>query len=281
MAVSRPFVALVLGAITRDLERDAGGRTRAAPGGVVHYAGLALRALGATTRVVTRVRGEDAHELLAPLAAAGVELCALPSRATTTYANDYAGAEDQHQLLASSDPLDADDVPAAWRRADVIHLGPLHRRDVLPGALDGLSGLIGLDLQGLVRLSDARGTRLAPNPELKDYLPRVAVAKASGAELEVVLEGRSLESFRRELGIGELLVTRGAQGALLVTRAGVRDVPAPEVERRFPVGAGDVFLAAYLAARAHGRGPLESARFATRASAAKVERGAIPEGLRP
>jgi sugar/nucleoside kinase (ribokinase family) len=158
-------------------------------------------------------------------------------------------------------------------------VGPLHRRDVLPAALDGLSGVIGLDLQGLVRLADARGTRLAPNPELKDYLPRVAVAKASGAELEVVLEGRSLESFRRELGIGELLVTRGAQGALLVTRSGVRDVPAPRVERRVPVGAGDVFLAAYLSARAHGRGPLEPARFATRASASKIENGAIAPKL--
>jgi sugar/nucleoside kinase (ribokinase family) len=120
MSVPRPFVALVLGAVTRDLERDSASRTRAAPGGVVHYAGLALRALGATTRVVTRVRADDARELLAPLHAAGVELCALPSRATTTYANDYAGAEDQHELLASSDPLGSEDVPAAWRRADVF-----------------------------------------------------------------------------------------------------------------------------------------------------------------
>lgn len=281
MSVPRPFVALVLGAITRDLERDPTSTTatRAVPGGVVHYAGLGLRALGATTRVVTRVRRSDAQELLAPLEAAGVEVCALPSRATTTYANDYGGAEDQHELLATSDPLGPDDVPPEWRRADVIQVGPLHRRDVLPDALAALSGLIGIDLQGLVRLADARGTRLAPNPELKDFLPRVAVAKASEQELEVALEGRSLESFRREFGIGELLVTRGALGAWLVTRSGVRDVPAPHVDRRFPVGAGDVFLGAYLFARAHARGPLEAARFATRASAAKITHGAVAPEL--
>jgi sugar/nucleoside kinase (ribokinase family) len=282
MSPVRPFVALVLGAITRDLERDPSHpslRQRAVPGGVVHYAGLGLRALGATTRVVTRVRSADARALLAPLEEAGVELCALPSRATTTYANDYGGAEDQHELLATSDPLAADDVPPAWRRADVIQVGPLHRRDVLPEVLGGLSGLIGIDLQGLVRLADERGTRLAPNPELKDFLPRVAVAKASEQELEVAREGRSLESFRREFGIGELLVTRGARGALLVTRAGVRDVPAPRVERRFPIGAGDVFLGAYLFARAHACGPLEAARFATRVGAAKVARGAISPEL--
>jgi len=281
MSAPRPFVALVLGAITRDLERDprAPERQRETVGGVVHYAGLGLAALGATTRVVTRVRTADARELLAPLEAAGVAVRALPSRATTTYANDYGGVEDQHELLATSDPLGPDDVPAAWRRADVIQVGPLHRRDVLPDVLAGLSGLIGIDLQGLVRPADARGTRLAPNPELKDFLPRVTVAKASEQELEVAREGRSLESFRKEYGIGELLVTRGARGAWLVTRAGVRDVPAPRVERRFPVGAGDVFLGAYLFARAHACGPLEAARFATRASAAKIAHGSVPSAL--
>lgn len=281
MSAPRPFVALVLGAITRDLERDprAPERQREKVGGVVHYAGLGLAALGATTRVVTRVRRADARVLLGPLEAAGVAVCALPSRATTTYANDYGGAEDQHELLATSDPLGPDDVPVPWRRADLIQVGPLHRRDVLPDVLAGLSGLIGIDLQGLVRLADARGTRLAPNPELKDFLPRVAVAKASERELEVAREGRSLESFRKEYGIGELLVTRGARGAWLVTRAGVRHVPAPRVERRFPVGAGDVFLAAYLFARAHACGPLEAARFATRSSAAKIAHGNVPAAL--
>jgi sugar/nucleoside kinase (ribokinase family) len=282
MPVTRPFVAIVLGALTRDLERDPSQpsvRQRAVPGGVVHYAGLALAALGATTRVVTRVKPDDARALLAPLEEAGVDVCALPSRATTTYANDYGGAEDQHELLATSDPLGADDVPPAWRKADVIQIGPLHRRDVLPEVLGSLSGLIGIDVQGLVRLADGRRTRLAPNPELKDFLPRVAVAKASEQELEVAREGRSIEAFRREFGIGELLVTRGARGALLVTRSGVRDVPAPRVARRFPIGAGDVFLGAYLFARAHACGPLEAARFATRISAAKVARGTIAPEL--
>ena len=271
MPAPRIQSALVLGAVTRDLET---GRA-AAPGGVVHYAGRAFAALGARTRAVTRVRDADAAELLAPLVAAGVEVRALPSAATTTYANDYSGAEDRHELLAASDPIGPDDLPAAWRSADAIHLGPLHRRDLLPATLASLSGFTGIDLQGLVRLADERGTRLAPNPELKDFLAHVSVAKASEEELAVLLEGRSLEAFRSEFGLAELLVTRGERGALVVTRWRVEEIATPPVPRRFPVGAGDVFLAAYLHARANDRSPVAAARFAVRTSAAHVEHGRI------
>lgn len=271
MPAARKESALVLGAVTRDLERG----QPAVPGGVVHYAGRAFAALGARTRAVTRVREADADELLAPLYEAGVEVRALPSRATTTYANDYSGSEDRHELLEASDPIRPDDLPISWRSADAIHLGPLHRRDLLPETLAILSGFTGIDLQGLVRIADEHGTRLAPNPELKDYLAHVSVAKASEEELAVLLEGRSLEAFRSAYGLSELLVTRGERGALVVTRFRVEEVPVPSVPRRFPVGAGDVFLAAYLHARANERSPVAAARFAVRSSAEHVAHGRI------
>jgi 1D-myo-inositol 3-kinase len=264
--------ALVLGAITRDVEPGGGS----SPGGVVHYAGLAFAALGARTRVVTRSRSEDAPELLAPLRAAGVETHALASRETTTYANDYSGSEDRHELLAASDPIGPGDLPAGWRRADVIHLGPLRRRDLLPETVAALEGRVGIDLQGLARRSSEAGTELAANAELKDFLAHVSVAKAAEEEITVLLEGRTLPEFRRQFGIEELLVTLGARGALLVTRSGVAEIAAVRARRRFPTGAGDVFLAAYLFARACGREPAAAARAAARASAAQIERGRVP-----
>jgi len=269
MAEARTVTALVLGAITRDLQAG----SESSPGGVVHYAGRAFAALRARTRVVTRVREADAAELLAPLVAAGVEICALPSASTTTYANDYSGSEDRHDLLATSDPIGPDDLPASWRSADAIHLGPLHRDDIRAETLATLSGFTGIDLQGLVRLAGEHGTRLAANPELKDHLAHVNVAKASEEELAVLLEDRSLEAFRSAHGLDELLVTRGERGALVVTRSGVTEIATPRVPRRFPVGAGDVFLAAYLYARASGRSPSEAGGFAAQRSAAHVEHG--------
>jgi 1D-myo-inositol 3-kinase len=275
MSASRELTALVLGAVTRDV--DPGGAT--APGGVVHYAGLAFAALGARTRVVTRARPEDAAELTAQLRAARVETRAWPSAETTTYANDYSGSEDLHELLAASDPITPADLPEAWRHADAIHLGPLHRRDLAPETVAVLRGRVGIDLQGLARLSSPTGTRLAPNPALKDFLVQVAVAKAAEEEIAVLLEGRTLDEFRRAFGIAELLVTRGARGALLATRNGVEDIAAVPARKRFPTGAGDVFLAAYLYARACEREPRAAGEFAARASAAQIERGAVPGEL--
>src|SRR5262249_38134941 len=220
MGDSLGLSALVLGAVTRDVEP--GGASSA--GGVVHYAGLAFAALGARTRIVTRCRPEEANALLAALQAAGVETRALPSRETTTYANDYTGTEDQHELLATSDPISPSDLPKAWRSADAIHLGPLHRRDLLPETLSILRGHVGIDLQGLARERSPAGTRLAPNAELKDYLAHVSVAKAAEEEISVLLEGMSLLEFQREHAIPEPLVTRGARGALLVTGDGIEEI---------------------------------------------------------
>jgi sugar/nucleoside kinase (ribokinase family) len=275
MRATESLSALVLGAVTRDVEP--GGAS--SPGGVVHYAGLAFAALGAHTRVVTRCRADDAQALLAPLRAAKVETRALESRETTTYANDYSGSEDQHELLAASDPIGPGDLPLAWRRADAIHLGPLHRRDLLPETLAVLEGRVGIDLQGLARQSSASGTQLAPNAELKDFLAHVSVAKAAEEEIAVLLEGMSLEEFRREFALAELLVTRGARGALLVTRNGVEEIAAVPARRRFPTGAGDVFLAAYLFARVSRSEPRAAAEFAARASAAQIEYGHLPLGF--
>jgi sugar/nucleoside kinase (ribokinase family) len=57
-------------------------------------------------------------------------------------------------------------------------------------------------------------------------------------------------------------------------------VPADTVEPRAPVGAGDVFLAAYLLLRVRGRGPLEAARGAARVAALKVAHGEVPRDVR-
>jgi len=245
----------------------------------VHYAGLAFAALGAHTRVVTRCRAEDEPALLAPLRAAKVETRALPSAETTTYANDYSGSEDLHELLAASDPIGPGDLPPAWCSADAIHLGPLHRRDLLPETLAALRGRLGIDLQGLARQSSASGTTLAPNPDLKEFLSHVSVAKAAEEEIAVLLDGMSLAEFRREFALDELLVTRGARGALLVTQKGVDEIAAVRAERRYPTGAGDVFLAAHLFARAAGREPRRAAEFAARASAAQIQHGRLPRGF--
>lgn len=272
----QPLSALVVGSITRDF---IAGEAHPLPGGVVFHAGCALARLGARVRVVTRVRAVDAPALVGPLDAEQVETLALDSRETTTYGLDYRGAVDAHELLAASDPIRAEDIPEAWRRADLVHLGPLHRDDLDPDVPAVFEGLVGLDVQGLVRVPGERGTQVAPPRELDRYLSGVGVLKASEHELPVLLDGGDAEAFRRRHAISELLVTHGARGCTLITADGVREIPALAGAGSATVGAGDVFLAAYLLLRSAGRDPLAAAREATVITAAKIRHGQVPKGL--
>jgi len=264
-----------LGAITRDIEPG----TPPHPGGVVHYAGLTFAQLGAQTRVVTRVAPADERELLTPLRAAGVEVRSAPSPATTTYENDYRSAIDHHRLIRTSDPITLADVPIAWRTADAIQVGPLHRADVSLEVVRALHGCVGIDVQGLVREPSPEGTQLTPFAGLGAYLELIPIVHASENELTAALEERSVEAFCRAYAIEELLITRGAQGVTLVSGRQRVEIPAVHVTVRFPTGAGDTFLAAYLFCRAEGRQPVEAAAFAVRATAEKIAHGAISKNL--
>ncbi len=267
-----PPIALVLGAVTRDELIESSGNREVAPGGVVTYAGTALARLGARVRVVTRLHDSDCDALIGPLRAEGVDVHALPSRRTTRYSLDYSGDSDMHELREASDPITLGDVPLEWRVADLVQLGPLHRRDLLPETVATLSGFTGLDVQGLVREPKA-------TPDLPKLLAHVDVLQVSEEELGALLEGESLEGFARRFDLAEVLVTRGARGASLLTREARYEVPALESSGRHRIGAGDVFLACYLLQRVRGSTPHAAAGFATRACAEKIDSGQVPKGF--
>jgi sugar/nucleoside kinase (ribokinase family) len=266
----------LVGSITRDLAADGSG-SHACPGGVVHHGGLALARLGFRVRIVTRVCLADADELLTPLRDEGAELCILPSERTTTYLNDYSGPIDRHELRETSDPIAPEDIPAAWRGADVIQLGPLHPRDLLPATAQSFTGLVGIDLQGLFRATAGRAVTPSMG-ELRTFSARARVVQVSEAEIGPALAQQPL-ALAQQLGRPELVVTRGARGATLVCDDRAHAVAATRANGAHLVGAGDVLLAAHLALRALGHAPLAAARGASAICAAKITHGLVPRGL--
>ena len=265
--------ALVVGSISRDVASPEA--VDDLPGGVVHHAGLALARLGARTQVLTRVHPRHEDRLLAPLQSQRVTITALPSHATTTCVNDYTGPVDRHEVVAVSDVIGPDDLPAQCRFADIVQLGPLHRNDISPAVAAAVGGLTGLDVQGLVRDRTVYGTRLSPNPGLKDFLPHVDILKVSVSELPAVLDGVALEDFSSQHALREVVITRGARGATVCLPGQRFDVAAKTCSGSFLVGAGDVFFAAYLLSRASGRGPKDAAVDATDIVSEKISRDAV------
>jgi sugar/nucleoside kinase (ribokinase family) len=76
-----------------------------------------------------------------------------------------------------------------------------------------------------------------------------------------------------------VVVTRGAQGATVLTARGPQEVPAAEVERVVDTtGAGDLFAAGFLFGLTHGMGPEESTRLGGLCAAEVISHtGARPE----
>ena len=100
-------------------------------------------------------------------------------------------------------------------------------------------------------------------------------------ELAAVLDGDTLETFVRRHKIKEMIVTRGARGASILSRGQWDEIVPTRILDGRPVGAGDVFLGTYLMLRVEGRDPASAGRGATRASMAQIERGEVPSGFVP
>jgi fructokinase len=94
------------------------------------------------------------------------------------------------------------------------------------------------------------GDREEYRAQLAAVLRHTDVVKASEEDLEWLAPGAGPAEAARELlhdGPTVALVTRGAEGALVVTPGAERAVPAPRVEVVDTIGAGDAFSGGFLA----------------------------------
>lgn len=258
------FDALVPGNVNRATEI-----WRCASGKVLNVA-VALHSLGCDCRAVTVLGGVPAAATAAEFVSLGIDLIAVPTdaetRTCTTLLDSATGKTTE--LVQNAGPVTAAELArfieayaVAVTDASVV---------VLSGSLPaGTPSTIYRDLLGVTScpaLLDARG------PELLAALPcRPLLVKPNREELAKTV-GRSLESEAdlrrgmeelRELGAGWVLVTDGAQPALVIDPQGnwFRFVP-PSIERIVnPIGCGDCLAAGFAVQIARGSEPLEALRF--------------------
>ncbi|WEL53665.1 ribokinase [Pseudomonas kermanshahensis] len=112
-----------------------------------------------------------------------------------------------------------------------------------------------------------------------DYLtPNESEAEALTG-ITVTDQGSALRAGERllQLGAGKVIITLGAQGALLVTAQGHQHFPAPVVQPVDTTAAGDTFVGGFAAALVRGLEEGEAIAFGQRAAALSVTRvGAQP-----
>ncbi len=248
-----------LGHLTRDVVAGAEPR----PGGGVFYATRALARLGADAHAVASCSAEHRDALLPALEAFGLPVTWNESSTTTEYSFHYEGDRRIMRQEAVGDPWTPEQAVAAAGDSPWIDVCALTRTDFPPdtlGALtkDGRNLLV--DLQGLVRTA-ALGP-LRTDEHIGDVLHHVDVLKLNDEEAETLVGSADPEALRA-LGVPEVILTLGSQGAWVVTPDLVEHVPAVPVEGAVdPTGAGDTYSVTYLVQRSAGAEPVEAARVA-------------------
>jgi sugar/nucleoside kinase (ribokinase family) len=248
-----------IGHITRDVV--AGGIPR--PGGGVFYATRALARLGADARITASCSAEHRPELFPPLEAFGLPVGWRESSETTSYSFHYEGERRIMWQDAIGDPWTAEQAVAAAGDATWVDVCALTRTDFPPDTLaalarDGRQLLV--DLQGLVRTATVGP--LHTDNDIGDVLRHVEVLKLNDEEAKTLVGDARPETLR-SLGVPEVILTLGSEGAWVVAPEVMEHVAAVPVDGSVdPTGAGDTYSVTYLVERAAGAEPVEAARAA-------------------
>jgi len=250
---------LVIGHVTRDLIAE--GEYR--PGGTATYAALAADGLGQRVAVLT-----SADPSWVSVCCPSIDVVCRPSKSTTTFENIYSGGVRHQYVRSAADVLTPNDLPAEWRLSRIVHLGPVSQ-EVSPDFVQHFPGaLVGVTPQGWMRSWGSDGLVVPVDWESADtILPAADVVVLSLDDV-----GRDLQRVASYVQRARLLVlTVGAQGAIVYHDGHEQRVPAYWVDEADPTGAGDVFSAAYFVRFAATKDAIEAARFANCAASFVVE----------
>lgn len=268
---------LTLGHVTRDLHPDGSFSL----GGTVTFAALTAYHLGLAAAIVSRADQQLIPELRRYLP--NIELQIQPSPQSTTFANQYREGFRTQYLHARAESLEASDVPAQWREAPIVLLGPLAQElspDIVSLFPRRRGSILAVTPQGWLRRWDTDG-RVWPTPwmEAERVLPQIDVLILSHDDLLPFADGNRRDAdailHRWSMHVPLLVATDGRHGATLFRHGQTQRFPAYPINEVDPTGAGDVFAAAFLT-HLHKHGdPEQAIDFANCTASFSVEQSGI------
>lgn len=258
---------LVIGHAVQDLLPD-GDPPAWRLGGAVAYASCLAVKLGLDTAVLTSA-GPDID-----LASAfpGVDVANVPSKTSTRFRNVYGKDRRQQYLPSRAAPITPDDLPAPWRQAQIVLLGPV--ADEVDPALAGCfpGALVGVGAQGWLRETGPDTAVRALPPEEWDDQPILRFATAlflSNEDIPPEASATALQHWGEM--VPTVAFTRGYDGTDIVHGGDRRHIDAFPATAVDPTGAGDVFASAFLIRFKECGDVWDAARFAACAASFAVE----------
>lgn len=256
---------LAIGHVARDELGDGEWRL----GGGALYGAVTAARLGRSATLVTRVADAERGPLEELCRHEGVELHALPSLVTTTFAISYDDTGMRKLVLrARARAIAAGDLPTIDEPAAVLFASIAHE---LPGELFSAVG-------GRARVLAAQGFLREWSADGK-VTPRVwadAEQVLAAANAIAVLSEEDLGGDASVAGgwskVAPVVVTVGDRGACLYEAGAATPVAASRAERVVDaIGAGDAFAAALALALADGQGLHDAVRYANAVASFAVE----------
>ena len=167
-------------------------------------------------------------------------------------------------------PADVEQARPAISSADVLLLQQEIPLETVGRAL-GIAGETGVK----VVLNPAPGQRLS-----KELIKQIDVLTPNETEAQLITglpvgnlaQAEQAANYLLDSGVGAVVITLGANGALITTSSGHHHIPGREVQVLDSTGAGDAFSGALAVALAEGKDLVESAAFANAAAALQVTR---------
>jgi len=259
------------------------GVTEIASGGGVYYASVALRRLGFSVAVITRLHSDDFGRL-DELRSEGVAVYASPAPQTTGIENIYPTEEMDRRIcrpLAFAGPFAPSEIPPIDARVMIVT--PLMAGEVSGEIVARLAsrGPLGLDVQGFVRVPQEDTLVTTTWPEMADVLKHVTYLKLDDAEAEVLVgetDLRRAAGAMAAFGPREVVLTHG-HGIVVWAEGDIYEAPFVPSVVRGRTGRGDTCFSTYVAARLE-MPPTQACRFAAAVTSLKMERPGPFRGTR-
>ncbi|MCB0542362.1 MAG: hypothetical protein KDC61_11545 [Saprospiraceae bacterium] len=208
-------------------------------GGTASYAALAIKRLGGAVNIMTSVGADFRYQSV--FEEAGIGFWAKPAARTTVFENIYRGTQRLQYLHERAETLFPADLPAEWEQPSVVLFCPIAAEVDFSLLQCFPSSLRAATVQGWLRQWD---TAKRVFPKAMDW------GRLAGLDL-VIMSDADIEGF--ESGIPEiarqvplLVITKGAQGAIVIEKGEEMHFPAFPVTEVDATGAGDTFAAAFL-----------------------------------
>jgi sugar/nucleoside kinase (ribokinase family) len=276
---------IFVGHIALDRVIHAGTRPEWRVGGAVVYSSYTAALLGLRSRIVSAVGEDFPEKLMSRIEERGVDTRLVRRRGlyTTRFFLRYRRSGGRSlSLLSRAESITADDVPHnSSKTLAALPIANEFSREAF-AALCRRFPTVVLDPQGFCRhLTPGRAVRTKrwTPPRSCQNLKLLKFSEAESEALRVPQAGHVATSLSRLSGYvsRHVILTRGVRGLIALIRGGflVRMPSFPARPERYPTGAGDVLLGAYLACSSTGRDIVQALAYASSVASIHVERNML------